>query len=385
MPVLDTHKQTRPPTIVDLQELLKPRQGSCVSIHVKTDRKKQSTPQNRIRFKNALKTVEQSLGIHSDDDREAQLPLLEPLYEMEADEDFWQQQLEGLSVFRAANELHIYKLSQDVPDLAVVADSFHVKPLIRITGDIMRYEVLCVSMEQVAMFVGDRLGLTPMELHPDVPRNMAEALGEPSHVAKLKTARQDPQGSDQRDRQMTRYFRRLDQALSDHHPTTPSIPLILAALPEHHGFFHEASHNDRLIEGGIKRDPFKDMSPEELNKLAEEALSPFREKRLAELRERFTSGQAHNAGSDNLNEVARTAAFGNVAVLMIQKNHHVGGRIDPGTGEVTFQEIKDPATDDVIDDIAELVLKSSGEVLVLDEPQMPSDTGIAAIYRRTLP
>lgn len=36
---------------------------------------------------------------------------------------------------------------------------------------------------------------------------------------------------------------------------------------------------------------------------------------------------------------------------------------------------------DILDDLAELVLSGNGTVLVFDKEAMPSDTGIAAIYR----
>jgi len=39
------------------------------------------------------------------------------------------------------------------------------------------------------------------------------------------------------------------------------------------------------------------------------------------------------------------------------------------------------ALDDVLDDLAEMVLKMDGQVLVLPRENMPTDSGVAAIYR----
>ena len=37
--------------------------------------------------------------------------------------------------------------------------------------------------------------------------------------------------------------------------------------------------------------------------------------------------------------------------------------------------------DDVLDDLAEMVLKMDGQVYVLSSDQMPTDAGVAAVYR----
>lgn len=67
-----------------------------------------------------------------------------------------------------------------------------------------------------------------------------------------------------------------------------------------------------------------------------------------------------------------------VGTLLAEADRHIPGRVDPETGEVVLGE---GGVDDVLDDIAELVLKNGGQVVVTREAQMPTKTGIAAIYR----
>lgn len=40
-----------------------------------------------------------------------------------------------------------------------------------------------------------------------------------------------------------------------------------------------------------------------------------------------------------------------------------------------------PDVDDVLDDLAELVMRQGGEVVVVPDERMPSETGLAAVYR----
>src|SRR5438034_10131445 len=91
--------------------------------------------------------------------------------------------------------------------------------------------------------------------------------------------------------------------------------------------------------------------------------------------------QARQRGSDAIDQVAKAATLSRVATLLVDANKQIGGKIDPASGNVQFGPVNDPELDDVLDDIAETVLKTGGQVLVIPPEQMPTDTGVAAIYR----
>ena len=44
-------------------------------------------------------------------------------------------------------------------------------------------------------------------------------------------------------------------------------------------------------------------------------------------------------------------------------------------------DLADPEVDDLLDDLGEIVLRIKGEVIVLPAEGMPSESGVAAIYR----
>ena len=75
------------------------------------------------------------------------------------------------------------------------------------------------------------------------------------------------------------------------------------------------------------------------------------------------------------------AASGRVATLLIEADRHIPGRLDPATGAIEFDDLADPEVDDLLDDVAEAVLRTGGEVVVVPAERMPTQTGIAAIYR----
>lgn len=59
----------------------------------------------------------------------------------------------------------------------------------------------------------------------------------------------------------------------------------------------------------------------------------------------------------------------------------VPGSLDPSSGRISFDQLAHPNVDDLLDDLAELVLKKGGEVVVVPADSMPTQTGAAAIYR----
>jgi fibrillarin-like rRNA methylase len=67
--------------------------------------------------------------------------------------------------------------------------------------------------------------------------------------------------------------------------------------------------------------------------------------------------------------------------LFVEDNRQVPGKIDENTGNVVFDDLAQPDINDVLDDIARLVLKKGGTVIVLPTNYMPTSTGAAAILR----
>ena len=86
-------------------------------------------------------------------------------------------------------------------------------------------------------------------------------------------------------------------------------------------------------------------------------------------------------GSDKIEEIAKAALAGRVETLFIDADKHIPGEVDHQTGEVKQDNMLDPEIDDLLDDLGEMVLKTQGHVLVIPSDKMPTENGIAAIYR----
>ena len=157
-------------------DLLEPRSGPCLSLYQPTHRWHPDNQQDPIRFRNLLKVLEASLAERwPEGERE---PLLAPFRHLADDRHFWTRSLDGMAAFAAPGEFQVRRLQRPVPELALVADSFHLKPLLRIAQSADRYQILGVSREAVWLFEGNRDVLDEVPLAPGVPRTIVDALGE---------------------------------------------------------------------------------------------------------------------------------------------------------------------------------------------------------------
>jgi peptide subunit release factor 1 (eRF1) len=178
-----------------------------------------------------------------------------------------------------------------------------------------------------------------------------------------------------------RFFRAVDRAILKHHSQPSSLPLIIAALPEHVHVFHDVSRNPFLLPDSIDIHPDAVSSTDELRQRAWQLLEPRYLTRLASLVEEFGNAMSKGLGDDALAQVAKAVAGGRVATLLIEAGREVPGRINSATGDITFSDLAHPEVDDVLDDLGVMALKMGGKVIVVPTERMPTQTGIAAIYR----
>jgi hypothetical protein len=372
-------------------ELPQSAEAPCLSLYQPTHRRHPDNLQDPIRFRNLVKTLEQSLR-QKYQTREVR-PLLEPFNHLASDRDFWNHTQDGLAVLCAPDLFRIYKLQRSVPELAMVADSFHIKPLLRIVQSADRYQILGLSRGAIKLFEGNRDAVDEIDLAPGVPRTIADALGhkltEPHQtvrslggVAGSSIAMRHGHGgkSDEVAVDVERFFRAVDGSILAQHSRPSRLPLLLAALPEYHAVFRKISRNPFLLSDGLKIDP-DSVSIDELRRLAWRVIGPGYQERLARLVEEFEQSKPRGLVGDHLGQIAFDAVSGRVLRLLVEADRQIPGHLDSLNGHIEFGDISHPQVDDLIDDLAELVLNKGGQVVVVPAERMPTATGAAAIYR----
>lgn len=374
-----------------LAELAAAHPPPCLSLYQPTCRRHPENQQDPIRFRNLVKKLEASLRekYPSVETRR----LLEPFEALARDRAFWNHALDGLAVLGGSGLFRVFRLQRPVGELAVAADSFHTKPLRRFLQSADRYQVLQLSRHHIRLFEGNRDALDEIDPASGVPRTISDALGEEltephqtvSSHGGVGHGRQPMRHSsggkkDEVDLDAERFFRAVDRAVREQHSRPSGLPLILAALPEHHHLFHNVSHNPFLAADGITVNP-DSVSIEELRVLAWQVVEPQYQARLATLVEEFEQARSKQLGSDDPAQVAVAAVNGRVATLLIEADRQLAGRLDSATGRIEFADLGHPQIDDLLDDLGEMVDRMGGRVVVIPSARMPTRTGLAATYR----
>lgn len=370
--------------------LLADHEPPCLSLYQPTHRHHRESQQDLIRFRNLAKSLEAPLRQkYAARDVRALLAQFQGLAD---DRVFWTHTLDGLAVLATSELFKVYRLQRSVPELAIVADSFHIKPLLRILQSADRYQILGINRQEMRLFEGNRDAIDEIEPAPGVPRRVADVLGESGSDVERKNRVYGPavpggttrHGTDVKEDALSsdteRFFRAVDRAVLRQHSLPSRLPLLLAALPEHQALFRAVSRNPFLAAEAIDHYPGA-LSPDRLRERAWALVLPYYLKRLEGLIERFRAAKAGGRGADDLTGVAEAAAAGRIATLLIEAERRIPGAFDPVTGAIRLRDPDRPEIDDLLDDLAERALRTGGDVVIVPAERMPTDTGIAAIYR----
>lgn len=370
-------------------EIMNETEGPFISLYQPTHRHHPENQQDPIRFKNLVRQIENSLK-KAYPRREFQ-QVLERFQALAGDSAFWNHTLDGLAILATKDRGVMYKLQRPVREFAVVADSFHVKPLIRIFQSADRYQVLGLSRGEFALYEGNRYGFAPIELDPDVPRTMEDVLGDELDEKHLGAGTfTGPTGvgayyghgarKHAIDKYTDRFFRFVDRFVTDNYSKPSGLPLILVSLDEHQAEFRRISRNPHLMEQGVNV-AFDALTIEDLRDRVWQAIEPIYLEKTKKLVDEFKEAQSRFMATDDIAQVARAAWEGRVAKLLVDSDQVYPGKVDPESGRLLEADLDNPGVDDVLDDLAEMVFRSKGEVVALPKERMPTSNGAAAIFR----
>ncbi|WP_308645837.1 baeRF3 domain-containing protein [Ottowia beijingensis] len=272
--------------------ILGTHEAPCLSLYQPTHRQFPDRQQDPIRFRNLVKQLETSLQQKYADRDIA--PLLAPFNALADDAEFWNHGAEGLAVLGAADMFGVYRLQRPVEELAIVADSFHTKPLMRIVQSADRYQILALSRHSARLFEGNRDRVDEIALAPEVPRDLDDlAMREAQRDRASRTHGRVEPGvmgrhgasdvkQDGIEGDTEKFFREVDRAVLEHHSRPSGWPLLLAALPEHHHLLRQVSTNPHLMDASLDVDASQ-LSLDELRERAWAVVQPRYLERLAGL------------------------------------------------------------------------------------------------------
>ena len=250
----------------ELKTLMGKHQGLCISIFMPTFRTGVESQQNQIRFRNLLRSAEEKLlaaGLRSQEVKD----LLEPAQALPGNVLFWRRQSDGLALFLCTGLFRCFCLPEAFQELIVVADHFHIRPLLPVLSGDKRFYILALSQKEIRLLEGTGQNIREIELEA-IPKSLDEALQYDELEKQVRFRTGSVSGgtgmamvsghggvADDAKDNLLKYFRMIDRGLHDL-LKDERTPLVLAGVEYLFPIYREANTFPHLIDEGIPGNPY---------------------------------------------------------------------------------------------------------------------------------
>jgi hypothetical protein len=366
----------------ELKALLSWRNEPCVSVYMPLHRAGAETQQEPIRLKNLLRKAETQLVERGMRAPEAKV-LLKPAVDLQSDEQFWvYHRADGLALFVAPGLFHHYRVPHSFDELAVVGETFHVKPLLRLFADEGRFYLLALSQKAVQLYEGGRLGLTPLSLPDGCPTSLEEAQGGAQFDRSLQHHASAPGGDggmvgmvhghapeDLKKKWLEKYVRTVAKHV-DALLKGERRPLILAAVDYYQPMLRDVLSYPHVVEQGVVGSP-DHWGQQELHERAWAIAEPWFTQRCNDAAQRHRQLSGTDRAPTELEQIVPAAHAGRVEVVFAAQSKQVWGIHQTETGRVEFHEQPQPGDVDLLNLAVEQTLLHGGDAYVVDAASLP--------------
>lgn len=375
----------------ELENLIGMRSEVCISIYLPMTRVGPDVQGNPLRLKNALSDVEKHLKERGW--RQSELDgFLQAPRALLNEGPFWQHQLDGLVVFLAPDFLEMYRLPLDFEPLTVVAERFHIKPLLPLFSDDGRFYILALSRNRVRLFQGMRHAIDEMVIDP-APSSMDEALAYEDPEAQLQHHTTDSGSAggpavvhhghgvpdNEKKNRLRRFLQQVSKGISEKLAGEES-PMLLAAVDYLHPIYKEIASSPHLLDEGITGNP-DNLTAKELHEKAWKIVEPLFEAAKEEVETRYYELRDSVRASSDLREIVPASHRGRVDALFVAVDTQKWGNYDPETGAITLHQEPRNGDEDLLDFTAVQTLSNGGTVYAVDQEDVPGKAPLAAVFR----
>jgi len=279
--------------------------------------------------------------------------------------DFWSKGGFSVGIFITKDFKAYLKLSEPVTSKIIIAKSFHIKPLLSFMNYDQPFYLLSLSKKSVILYKGGHQSvLTRIFTYSNTYlKESSEAI--------LKN----------REGEMIKQFLLRSEEQIQKILSKDRYPVILAGTTQIVSLFKKIARDPDLLTYTIKGN-IEDWSDVKRHKACLENLEKYMVDSRSELYNAYLEKNSLGKTLNGIREIAKASHKGMVQQLFIANDRHVWGDLDRKTAEISLDLSHHSNTiDDLLDDIAEMVLDRGGKVVAIPFKEMPSKTLITAILR----
>lgn len=409
-----------PVSLDAVRSLLATQPAPCLSLYLPTHRNVPENTVDRPAYRHLVEALD--LALAEAHPRHEVERLVRPLRLLADDRSFWEHTRDGLAVLAADGAARVFLLQRPVPPLALVGRRFHTLPLVHVASSLERCHVLALTGRRAHVLeaevwhgpggtaaTGATIVLDPVTLTTSRGEAPALELADVVDVDVLEPHRvktgMGPAGlgtsgivhggfgsrQDEVEKDTEIFLRFVDATVLEQASRRTALPLVLVAGPALAATFRGLTRNPWLVDTPVQSDPSL-LTRDELAAAVAPVLVESREARVARAVAAYGRARDRDLAAGDLADVARAAVAGRVATLLLEADRFEAGHMDRTTGAIAplggaaadlSRRGGEPAPEatDLFNAVAETVLEKGGTVVSLVRNAMPTESGVAAIYR----
>ncbi|MGK0604119.1 hypothetical protein [Enterococcus gilvus] len=348
--------------------------GPFITFMLNTHHAHQEVEKDQITFKNfakeAKRRFEKKYTDHSFE------PFQEKINQLLADGDFWRNGTESIAVILTAEESYIHRLSIAVDDQYYVSDLPYLLAIIKNAQFNYSYYLMALNRDSMKLYFIRNKKVKEVDLPEDAPKDIVTALGDELTGGNLNVSARGGEvgsyhGINTKDEEVeidwVNYYQAVDNYLKEFE-NPDQLPVYLFALPENQTQFKKVAKNpyysDKAAINGSPAQATINEIKKESQKLTVQ---------LASIETQTYQKLMDRKFIDQLVDIVPAAKEGKISHLFIATSNLVDG----------FGEDPDVEYDrrQVLNEIADNVIKNGGQVFVLDQKDAPDEKSLLAILR----
>ncbi|MFI8521600.1 chemotaxis protein [Streptomyces sp. NPDC085481] len=354
-----------------LAKLRRTRPYPALSLLMPTHRREPDNTQDPVRLRNLVAEAEEALDADPAVSRERRADVLDQLRQAVGEVDLAHAE-DGLVVFAAQGEHHVWSVSRTVPERVVLADTFLTRNLVAAQAAAQPYWALALASDRVSLWngspasadehTGDGFPLTRTLADPDADRK--ERIGD------LPSTFQD-----EATRQFLREAHDKLRAVLASEPRPLYVIGAPAALSLLESLGPLAPGTLTIQHGGLADGP---------SAAVREAVEPVRAKReaasTATVVAELNTARGRREFAGGIDEVWQAVKEGRMRLLALEEHYRTvvrdeGGHLEPA------DRSDDGARDDMVDEIVEQALERGAEVRFVPDGTLSDQGRIAGALR----
>lgn len=303
------------------------------------------------------------------EDRDA---LLAPLHAYASGIAFAEHRDPGLAIFaRPDAPPHFESLPRAPREGVFVGPDFHIKPLLPLLAENLRFYILALSRGDVRLFAATPFDCTEVKLEVLPPAAQAELNSRPAGGADtLEATRTALIVAESR-----RVVTAVKAALG-----ADDAPLLLVADPSVAGHFMQEIRLRQMLPDALQLNPFA-ISRAELHARAVERMRPQLQAEVETVLNQVEArlGTAEKTVAIRLEEIIAAGHEGRVDAVVVAEDEVLWGRFDAGV--VHTHGRPGPGEEDLLNQAAIAALRTGGRAFALPRERLPRQVPAAALLR----